>query len=252
VSELDEQGWVVVRNVVPPDELAAFTDIFTTLIPDVPYPRGRDGRIVWEFTGSSHHHEGVAAIARNPRFGALVARALNASRVQLLQDSLLYKPAHEGGTVEWHQDHTYVGFFNEPRVVALRIALLPEDESNGCMRVVDGSHRWGPVGDVRALREARVDSVLPSLTDAQRDAIAHARPLTLAAGDVSIHHCLTLHGSLPNTSAQPRRTIILRMFDGACRLDRSALPAGSDQHFPTDDDGHLSSDRFPIVFDSEP
>ena len=249
VTELDEHGWVVVRGVVPPDDLATFTTAFTTMIPDVPYPRGRDGGIVWEITGSSQHHDGVAAIARDPRFGALAARALGASRVQLLQDSMLYKPAHEGGSVEWHQDHTYVGYLTPPRVVSLRIALLPEDESNGCMRVVDGSHRWGPVGDGRALIEQRVDSLLPSLTDAQRDAVSHARSLALAAGDVSIHHCLTLHGSTPNTSARPRRTIILRMFDGACRLDRNALPPNSDHHFPTDADGHLSPDRFPILFD---
>jgi phytanoyl-CoA hydroxylase len=224
------------------------TAVFTQLIPDVPYPRGRDG-IVWEITGTSHHDHRVAEIARDRRFGALVADALGATRVQLLQDSLLYKPAHEGGSVEWHQDHTYVGYLTPPRVVSLRIALLPEDEANGCMRVVDGSHRWGPVGDVRALREARVDSIVPSLTDAQRDAIAHATSLELAPGDVSLHHCLTLHGSAPNPSDRPRRTIILRMFDGACRLDRSALPPNAEPHFPTDADGHLAPDKFPIVFE---
>ena len=245
----EERGWLVARNVVPADDLAAMTAVFTQLIPDVPYPRNRDGRIVWEITGTSHHDFRVAEISRDRRFGALVADALGASRVQLLQDSLLYKPATDGGAVEWHQDHTYVGYLTPPRVVSLRIALLPEDEANGCMHVVDGSHRWGPVGDVRALREARVDSIVPSLTDAQRDAIAHARPLELAAGDVSIHHCLTLHGSPPNQSDRARRTIILRMFDGDCRLDAAALPAGAEAHFPTDADGRLSPDKFPIVFE---
>jgi ectoine hydroxylase-related dioxygenase (phytanoyl-CoA dioxygenase family) len=233
--------------VVPAGELEAMTATFTQLIPDVPYPRGRDG-ILWEITGVSPHHDHVAAIARDRRLAALVAKALGAKRVQLLQDSLLYKPAREGGSVEWHQDHTYVGYLTPPRVVSLRIALLPEDGRNGCMHVVDGSHRWGPVGDVRALREARVDSVVASLTDEQRAAVDRATALELAAGDVSIHHCLTLHGSPPNTSDRPRRTIILRMFDGDCRLDRASLPPNGEQYFPTDADGHLSPERFPIVY----
>ena len=241
-----ETGWLVARNVVAADELAAMTATFTSLIPDVPYPRGRDG-IVWEITGTAQYYDALAAIARDPRFGALAARALGASRVQLLQDSLLYKPAHDGGSVEWHQDHTYVGYLVPPRVVSLRIALLPEDEANGCMRVVDGSHHWGPVGDVRALREARVDSIVPSLTDDQRDAISKARSLVLAAGDVSIHHSLTLHGSTQNTSDRARRTIILRMFDGDCRLDASLLPPQAAPYFPTDSEGRLSPEKFPVV-----
>jgi ectoine hydroxylase-related dioxygenase (phytanoyl-CoA dioxygenase family) len=197
-------------------------------------------------TGARNAYAPLDAIARDSRFGALVAAALGASRVQLLQDSLLYKPPHDGGTVEWHQDHTYTGYLN--RVVSLRIALLPEDASNGCMRVVDGSHTWGPVGDVRALRESRVDSIAAGLSDEQRAALADARPLELAPGDISIHHCLTLHGSAPNDSARARRTIILRMFDGACELDRSRLPPGAEQYFPTVGN-HLAPSAFPIVFE---
>jgi ectoine hydroxylase-related dioxygenase (phytanoyl-CoA dioxygenase family) len=71
--------------------------------------------------------------------------------------------------------------------------------------------------------------------------------LVLAAGDVSIHHCLTLHGSAPNTSARPRRTIILRMFDADCRLDPAKLPPGAESYFPTDAEGHLATSSFPLV-----
>jgi phytanoyl-CoA hydroxylase len=190
---------------------------------------------------------GLARLARDPRLAALAAEALGCARVQLLQDSLLYKPAGEGGSVHWHQDHTYVGFLSPPRVVSLRLALLPEREASGCLRVVDGSHRWGPIGDLSALTATRVDSLLPSLSDAQRDAVAAARPVELAPGDVSIHHCLTLHGSGPNRDAGPRKTVILRMFDAACRLDASRLPAAARGHFPVEPDGSLSAAVFPVV-----
>ena len=243
---LERDGSLIIRGVVRDHELAAMRDVFATLIPAITYPAGPTG-VVWEVTGASRAYEPLAAIARDARFGALAAKALGAKRVQLLQDSLLYKPANDGGAVEWHQDHTYVGFLSPPHVLAIRIALHDEDDANGCMRVVDGSHRWGPVGNVTALSEPSVASLLPQLSREQHDAIEHARSLELAAGDVSIHHCLTLHQSPPNRSDRPRRTIILRMFDADCVLDRARLPAGAEQYFPTDDAGHLDPSAFPIV-----
>ena len=122
---------------------------------------------------------------------------------------------------------------------------MPEDERSGCLRVVDGSHRWGSVGAVRALSESQVDSLLPSLRPEQQAALADARLLELEPGDVTIHHCLTLHGSGPNRSQRARKTVILRIFDGDCRLDPTRLPPGAEAHFPTDETGRLATSAFP-------
>lgn len=247
-AEFERDGWMVARGVVAHDELATMRNVFETLIPEhANLPRGSDG-VLGEVTGASRAHEPLARIARDSRFGALAAGALGATRVQLLQDSLLYKPAREGGEVQWHQDFTYLGFLAPPRVVTVRIALLPELEDTGCMRVVSGSHRWGQVGDVRALSETRVDSLVPSLSAEQQAAICDPTPLVLEPGDVSVHHCLTLHGSGRNVSGQPRRTIILRMFDAECRLDAARLPPGAEAYFPSAADGSLMTSSFPAVF----
>lgn len=245
----ERDGHAVVRGVIAPGELAAITEVFTTVIPELDYPRGPDG-IVRELTGVARGYEPLARIAHDPRFGALIADALGVTCVQFLQDSLLYKPARDGGSVEWHQDRTYIGYLVPAQVATLRIALLPEDEANGCMRVVDGSHRWGPIGANESLTATSVGSLLPTLSAEQQAQVAHARYLPLAPGDVSIHHCLTLHGSAQNTSALPRRTILLRMFDGACTLDRGKLPPGAEDYFPTDTAGHLDRTAFPVVHGS--
>ena len=245
----ERDGHVVVRGVVAAADLVAFTEVFTSAIPELDYPRGPDG-IVRELTGIARGYEPLARIAYDPRFGALVAEVLGAVRVQFLQDSLLYKPARDGGSVEWHQDRTYIGYLVPAHVATLRIALLPEDEGNGCMRVVDGSHRWGAIGDNQSLTATSVASLIPTLAVEQQAQIERARSLSLAPGDVSIHHCLTLHGSARNTSPHPRRTILLRMFDGACTLDRSKLPPGAEDYFPTDADGHLDRAAFPVVHES--
>jgi phytanoyl-CoA hydroxylase len=247
-ADFDRDGWVVARGVISSDELAALHDIFTTLIPETASLAASPDGVLGEITGASRAFEPLARIACDRRFGALAAKALDASRVQLLQDSLLYKPARDGGRVHWHQDYTYVGFLTPARVVSLRIALLDEREDTGCMRVVSGSHKWEQVGGVRALTETRVDTLVPQLSEEQRDAVEHSTPLVLEPGDISIHHCLTLHGSGPNVSGHPRRTIILRLFDADCRLDAARLPAGAESYFPTDPDGRLATPAFPLVF----
>ncbi|MEO7093661.1 MAG: phytanoyl-CoA dioxygenase family protein [Polyangiales bacterium] len=245
----ERDGHVVVRGVVPAADIAAFAEVFAAAIPALEYPRGPDG-IVRELTGIARGYEPMARIAHDPRFGALVAEVLGAARVQFLQDSLLYKPARDGGSVEWHQDRTYIGYLVPAQVATLRIALAPEDEHNGCMRVVDGSHRWGAIGDNQSLTATSVASLIPTLSAEQQARVADARTLALEPGDVSIHHCLTLHGSAANPSQRPRRTILLRMFDGACTLDRSKLPPGAEDYFPSDANGHLDAAAFPVVHES--
>jgi ectoine hydroxylase-related dioxygenase (phytanoyl-CoA dioxygenase family) len=243
-THFERDGWLIARKIVPPHEIAAMHELFTSIIAPDAAQRTLDGALC-EITGAARAYPALAAIACDPRFGALAAAALGAERMQLLQDSLLYKPPHDGGSVEWHQDHTYVGFLVPARVIALRIALVAEDETNGCMRVIDGSHRWGPIGANRALRDPSVVSLAAELTDAQRAELEHPRSLVLEPGDISIHHCLTLHGSPVNRSSRPRRTIILRMFDSTCRLDATRLPPGAAEHFPLDPDGGLAVAAFP-------
>jgi ectoine hydroxylase-related dioxygenase (phytanoyl-CoA dioxygenase family) len=69
----------------------------------------------------------------------------------------------------------------------------------------------------------------------------------LAPGDVSIHHCLTVHSSTRNRSGRARRTIILRMFDADCRLVSTRLPMGAERYFRTDNHGRLATSAFPLV-----
>lgn len=72
-------------------------------------------------------------------------------------------------------------------------------------------------------------------------------PLEVRAGDVTIHHCLTLHGSGNNTSARPRKTIITHLFSGDCRLVSERLPRGARHQF-TDGKGISPRRRSPTLF----
>jgi ectoine hydroxylase-related dioxygenase (phytanoyl-CoA dioxygenase family) len=208
-----------------------------------PAPAGQ----VWELAGASQLSPAIAQHARDASIAQRAAEALGCARMKILQDTVLVKAASIGGPVAWHQDHTYTGYLDPPRVVSVRLALTDCNPGNGCLEVIDGSHAWGLLGDVRALSESHVADALGPAAAHWHDRVA---AIELTPGDISIHHCLTLHRSGENRSPRPRKTLITRLFDAGCRLVPEHLPAGAAQYFPVDDNGHLADPAFPVIYRS--
>ena len=52
-------------------------------------------------------------------------------------------------------------------------------------------------------------------------------PMTLGKGEVSFHHCLTIHGSGPNLTNQPRRSIAVHMQDESNSYREFHYPDGT-------------------------
>jgi phytanoyl-CoA hydroxylase len=237
-----EHGWLVVRDAVARQrvtELERAVDAIYGAWP--PVPTG----LVWELAGVSRMSATIAAHAQDAAIGQRVAEVLGCARVKLLQDTVLVKAARIGGPVAWHQDHTYTGYLEPARAVSVRLALTDCHRDNGCLEVISGSHTWGLIGDVRALTESHVaDALGPAAAHWQERVAA----LELAPGDISIHHCLTLHKSRDNRSAHARKTLISRLFDGDCQLVHAHLPAGAAAYFPVEVDGTLADAAFPVVY----
>ena len=99
-------------------------------------------------------------------------------------------------------------------MVSAWLALDDVDESNGCMSMVPGSHRWG----------RRWTDYLSTLTAWEQLGEGFTSPdgrpvqptlWPVPRGGVSFHHGLTWHGSHANTSGRPRRAIALHYMDAA-------------------------------------
>ena len=241
-AAFEEQGWAVVRGVVPRETVAVLERAVDEIYTASPAPPPDH---VWEVANGSQRSPEIRRHVHDAAIAGLVATALGAERVQLLQDTMLVKPARVGGEVAWHQDHTYTGYLVPARLASVRLALTPCTIERGCLEVIDGSHRWGQVGDVRALTEPSVRDALGETAARWTDRVM---TIELEPGDITIHHCFTFHRSGPNRSAEPRKTIVTRLFDAACTLDRSLLPPGAAAFFPIDDAGRLSPAAFPIVW----
>ena len=157
-----------------------------------------------------HLHDGVAEIA---------CHLLGAPSIRLLQDALLLKHPSARGSIALHQDYSYTGFLDPPSIVSVGLALNDASAESGCLHVIDGSHTWGLVGGLRIFADALQTDLDQLLSSDQRESVDRRRiPLEVRAGDVTIHHCLTLHGSDDNRSSRPRKTIVTHLFSGECRL----------------------------------
>jgi hypothetical protein len=235
-----EHGWVRLPGAVSPERAAALAGELDRVFPEALSP-----------SGSMHERAGVSSLSpllsaqvRDAGIARRVAALLGCERVQLLQDTALVKPP---GTarVEWHQDHTYTGYLDSDACVSVRLALTGCTLESGCLRVIDRSHRDGFLGGLRAFRAVEVTDDSRLLPEGWEERVV---PVELRPGDLSVHHCLTFHGSLENRSGSPRKTLIARLFDARCRLVPEKLPSPALRaYFPTDADGHLAAHAFPLL-----
>ncbi len=141
----------------------------------------------------------IVDLARNAAILDAV-ESLIGGDILLFGTSLFAKKARDSRFVSWHQDSAYYGLDPHEEVTAW-VALTPATRENGCMRVIPGSHR-GP----DLVHEETYD---PQNLLARGQSIhglddARAVHMELEAGEFSLHHERTAHGSLANRSGQPR------------------------------------------------
>lgn len=126
--------------------------------------------------------------------------------IQLHHTKLLAKPPQKGGGFPLHQDYPYFPHENHT-MLAVSIYLDDADQENGCIAVIPGSHKLGPLpcdpgGFYLPPDKYPVDSAIPC---------------PAKAGDALVFNYLTIHGSKPNRSARPRRNILVQMRDPSDR-----------------------------------
>jgi hypothetical protein len=114
----------------------------------------------------------------------------------------------EKSFVSWHQDGTYWKL-NPPMVVTAWVALSPSAASNGCMRVIPGTHTEPMIPQRETYQPenalSRGQEIAVEVDDNQ------AVDLVLRPGEMSLHHIWIIHGSNANTSKDtPRIGIAIR------------------------------------------
>ncbi len=138
----------------------------------------------------------LAALAEHDALLALVSRLMAGRKPRLFQDMALLKPPG-GREKPWHQDKAYFNIDPSEPVVGLWIALDEATVETGCMHLIPGSHREGPVLHFQRRDWQICDS---SVTGKQVAA-------PLPPGGVLIFDGLIHHGTPPNRSPHRRRAL---------------------------------------------
>jgi len=139
---------------------------------------------------------------------AFLARMIDGTEALLGQSSyhwhskLSMKRPHTKGRWDWHQDYPY--WYKEgclwPDMLTCCLAIDACDESNGCMKLVRGSHRLGRVDHMQVGEAVGFDPVRLQLVFEQCTVV----PMLLEPGDACFFHANTLHASGANVSDRPR------------------------------------------------
>lgn len=161
-------------------------------------------------------NDAVRDVVLDPEIGAIAAGLLGVDRVRLWHDQVILKPpagenaaGDTGGNVGWHQDDGFWRALDTTNTCTVWIALQDTDFSNGGMRTIAGSHRWGLIDGSDTFFDTDLDGLKErfSAHGAWRD-----EPCVIQAGGASFHHGLTFHGSGPNLSDAPRLSVVAHLM----------------------------------------
>jgi non-haem Fe2+, alpha-ketoglutarate-dependent halogenase len=141
-----------------------------------------------------------------------------------LSTIVFFKPPRDDHFVSWHQDGRFIQRVagESPAALTAWIALTDSTVENGNLRVIPGSHRLGRVvhNDTYApgnlLR--RGETVEMPLDE------GGAVDMLLRAGQMSLHHVDTIHGSNPNRSEADRVGVAIRYMHPQLQLTKNDSP----------------------------
>lgn len=164
--------------------------------------------------------------------------------ILVFTSTFFIKEARSETIAAWHQDATFFGL-EPPELIAAWIALSDAPVEAGCMRFVPGSQRWGQLRHAAETVAASVNAGSQSI--AESFAIGTPVHAPLAAGQVSLHHALTVHESAPNRTGDRRIGLSISYLAAHARRNGMRLPAtlvrGADHgHFDAEPDPRLADD----------
>ena len=245
VAHYQEHGWWISGEIVPGEILDGAErgmERFYAGDVDAPFPgRTRYDHFDWspgtpglrknDYAGLQVRELG--ALSTLPIIGAVAARLASEEPVRLWHDQLLYKPAEQPGArtnVGWHTDRQYWSTCTSQAMLTAWVPFHPCDEQTGTITFVDGSHRWDDVGDLDFFDGNFEDS---ALAPAGREIVRV--PAVLRRGQVSFHHNRTIHGSGPNRSARPRRSMAIHLQVGPNEWQDVAPRPGAEAYHRNDE-----------------
>jgi phytanoyl-CoA hydroxylase len=185
------------------------------------------------FHNVQYHAGAFTRAVAHPRIVDVLTQLIGPN-VQLHHTKMLVKPPEKGAPFPMHQDYPY--FPHERHtMLAASVHLDDTDEENGCLHVVPGSHRLGPLEPTG--ESNNLDTPLEEGT-----------AVPCAAGDVLFFNYLTIHGSGVNVSTRTRRNVLFQYRDPE---DQPLRRNGVEEHVNWGQ-GLMVAGRNPVYWQTRP
>ena len=142
----------------------------------------------------------------DPRIVEPMRDLVGAEHLAVWTDKLNLKRPLEGTGFGWHQDSPYWvhDCDHVDQLPNVLVALDAASEENGCFRVIRGSHTRGCLAGLNDGSQLGGFYTDPALFDERQQV-----PMIVPAGSLVFFSAHSVHGSLPNHSAEPRRALVL-------------------------------------------
>ena len=210
LDEYDRQGIVFPIKVFSDDEVSFFRGELEAVVHQCGSAKRLDNlHLFFEWAHRLVTHGGLLNVIQDVLGGDIL----------VFGTLVFYKPPHDPGYASWHQDSVYSGLHLTPSTSAW-IALTRSHPANGCMRVIPGSHNSGLLRHTNVSDGAnllRRGECIVSVDESR------AVDVVLQPGEMSLHHSTIVHGSNPNTSAEPRAGFIVRFITNQIKGPEKAM-----------------------------
>ena len=177
---------------------------------------------------SSMFSKGLRKLVAHPLIGAVAAKLCSSTEIRLWHDQLLYKPTQDPNrpaNVGWHTDRGYWKTCSSAGMLTAWVPFTDCDEVMGSITMIDGSHLWPDNTNNLNFFSNDLDGLEKQFESGGAKVIKV--PMNLKRGQVSFHNCLTIHGSGPNNSPHPRRSIAIHLQDKSNQWMESVRADGS-------------------------
>jgi non-haem Fe2+, alpha-ketoglutarate-dependent halogenase len=201
ISAFNRDGYLKPLRIFSLDEIADIRVYFDDLLARTLAAGGNS----YSISTAHLSHGKVYDLLTHPRIVARLADLLGPDVIAWGSHFFCKMPG-DGKRVSWHQDASYWPLTPSKAVTAW-LAIDDALVENACMRYIPGTHLQGHL--TYTLREDDESNVLNQTVE---NAARFGDPVEveLAAGEMSLHSDLLLHGSEPNRSARRRCGLTLR------------------------------------------
>ena len=173
----------------------------------------------------------LRAIATNKIIAKIAAKLARSTEIRLFADGLMTKSKQrksDKGIFGWHADGAYWPTCTSNQMITAWVPFQDCEPDMGAMVSIERSHKWFEDKEFLKFYNVKSQNLEPleEFLQAHKPNYTSAQ-MNLKKGQVSFHHCYTIHFSPPNTSNKKRYAMAMHLQDHRNKYQKAYKPDGT-------------------------